>query len=615
MSVAAAARLKYPPSTTFANTELEFYAVSCVAWPDLCNAYHIEAYPSVYAYPANAAATNESKIDVGSMFFSLTKVERALQLSASSSSASIFPTDTISTSTTPQSNQRQLQDTDDRGGTDDKDSKKPNNDNTNGQRPNDDNEKGPKEEDDRADDNDQEKGDNNKEEEEAEDFEFHRARTNHAAIPMRAGAAFAKSKPRTMDQWKEEQQKVLVKRQQDDGENPSQRRWARKTPRMRQKQKLLQQQQQHEWDKARSRDPDGATPIMLAHRNGTLEFKTRESDRLAALKRMKQSRRPRRQRDSKTVATGVVSVSTNTTISFQKKISSPGFAEHLPLVKRMVQQQMTTEEELILDASLSFLEGLRVGLQRKQRPLDWGQTQTLRDWLQLMRISLPPEWALLGTIDALIGSLDQISQNVKAINKILKKFKVPRKEWSKSCSPEHGFSCGFWKLLHVMTVGMAEHRGGQDLIDSGIFKPSTRVFSPDEAARTLRQYMLHFFPCDACAQHFVAMYDQCDKHRRCDRLTTATTTASDADWKELAKWLWEVHNSVSVNVLNEKIDTKRKKKQRSLIKKAPAGPGVASREEQIEVLWPAVDDCMECFKQDGSYDENAVFVHLEATYW
>jgi hypothetical protein len=166
-----------------------------------------------------------------------------------------------------------------------------------------------------------------------------------------------------------------------------------------------------------------------------------------------------------------------------------------------------------------------------------------------------------------------------------------------------------------MTVGVAEHRGGQDLIESGQFKPTLKVFSPVEAADALREYMAHFFACTECATHFVATYDKCDMHRRCNRLTNDAATATDADWKELAKWLWEVHNSVSVRLVNEKSDEKRKKKQRALILKALPGPGIATTMEQAQVLWPSLDDCVLCFNEDGTYDENYIFQHLEATYW
>jgi len=127
-----------------------------------------------------------------------------------------------------------------------------------------------------------------------------------------------------------------------------------------------------------------------------------------------------------------------------------------------------------------------------------------------------------------------------------------------------------------MSMAIAEHRGGQDLVDTGLVKSSTRVFSPLDAADTLREYMIFFFPCTECASHFVAQYDDCDRNRRCSRLTSESSTATDADWKELGKWLWEFHNDVNVRLFNQKFDDKRKKKQRAILFKAAAGPGGAT---------------------------------------
>jgi hypothetical protein len=155
-----------------------------------------------------------------------------------------------------------------------------------------------------------------------------------------------------------------------------------------------------------------------------------------------------------------------------------------------------------------------------------------------------------------------------------------------------------------MTVGIAEYRGGQDLIASGSVMPASRTFSPLDAADTIREYMAHFFPCTECSKHFVGQYDQCELNRRCSRLTSIASTTSDADWKELAKWLWEVHNDVSIRLVNEKHEAKRWRRQIS-----------APKSDQIKAIWPAITDCFNCVNEDGSFNENMIFMHLEQTYW
>jgi hypothetical protein len=154
-----------------------------------------------------------------------------------------------------------------------------------------------------------------------------------------------------------------------------------------------------------------------------------------------------------------------------------------------------------------------------------------------------------------------------------------------------------------------------NLIDSGMRTAGTQTFSPLEAANVLRDYTANFFYCEHCAVHFVEDYSNCDMNRRCDRLATDADSASDQDWKEMALWLWEYHNAVSVRLLNVEADAKLKKQQNSILNRAPIGPGKATMAQEIHVLWPTMDECVACLKFDGTWNEAAVFQHLERKYW
>jgi hypothetical protein len=68
--------------------------------------------------------------------------------------------------------------------------------------------------------------------------------------------------------------------------------------------------------------------------------------------------------------------------------------------------------------------------------------------------------------------------------------------------------------------------------------------------------------------------------------------------------------------LHEKADYKRKRDQRSTLLIAPEqGPGAASENDEISVLYPSIHDCVMCYNGDGSWNEDAVFVFLERQYW
>ena len=347
----------------------------------------------------------------------------------------------------------------------------------------------------------------------------------------------------------------------------------------------------------------GATTTMRAHTPGTVEHTTKE-------KALELARARRQRAIDRANAAGPHTTKIELPRQQVKAVKKPKLAEKVPIMKRLV--RMTAEEELILDVSLSFLHGLKSGVFTDNRPLSGKKKRALSDWLDLLSISLPPEWSLHEAIDDIRDNIDSIAQSPKILDEYLFKHTVPRIVWSPSCTnsknPQGGFTCGFWKLLHIMSVGIAEYRGGLNL-QEGSRNGEIPIFSPLAAASTVREYMAHFFPCTECASHFLSQYDQCQANRRCDRLIDVVEGATDDDWKELALWMWEFHNDVNVRLLHESADTKRKKASRE------AGPGKATTRDAVNVLWPTLRECLLCYKDDGSWDDASVFLYLEQTYW
>ena len=295
-------------------------------------------------------------------------------------------------------------------------------------------------------------------------------------------------------------------------------------------------------------------------------------------------------------------------LPYSKDISNPKWfksaAGRIPLVKRIF--QMSEEEALILDASLSFLVGIETGLSMGLE--DIRSKEALRSWLNLLAVSLPPEWGIHKLIAYLRNNFEYATKNKDTLRRIIKEYAFPRKGWSTSCQNKKkstdGFSCGLWKLLHIVTVGVAEQRGGQNLIDSEMMTPETKVFSPSGAADTIRNYIDKFFTCRPCREHFVKMYDECS-NRRCDRLTNHVGSKNPADWKELSLWLWEVHNEVSIKIVREGVS----KTFTNGVNNIP------SIRDEVSAIWPNIDSCILCFGNDGSWFNGEIFRLLERIYW
>ena len=362
---------------------------------------------------------------------------------------------------------------------------------------------------------------------------------------------------------------------------------------------------------AEGKATDFATKAMRANTPGTKEYNDRKQKIIKRIDMASKRRNPVAAATLKTTASGTTPILRKGSLPYQKEIKKPSFVrkqvEKIPLVKRIV--KMTPEEELILDASLSFIHGLKYGIFTSDDALTPEKRSALKNWLSLLSVSLPPEWGLHRLIDKLIKKFEAISKSDTALERVLSEYELPRQYWSKDCRRKGGvgggFSCGFWKLMHITTVGVAEHKGGHNLVESEMVGTSTQIFSPIDAADTIREYIGHFFTCSECRDHFVKTYDDCDKNRRCARLTEETEFASDSDWKELALWLWEVHNDVSVRLL----------KERHIKKAAKYGTKSLQLGDEITALWPDVGGCLMCFDEDGTWDEPEVFRMLERTYW
>jgi len=330
------------------------------------------------------------------------------------------------------------------------------------------------------------------------------------------------------------------------------------------------------------------TKGMKQNTPGTTEFRDREQ---AFRKRIEMSITKKKLR-------GTAQTLEKGNLPFTKDMTKPTFLK----IKKM-----SDEEELILDVTLSLTVALESGL--SMGITDITSKSAMKDWLNLLSVSLPPEWNILKLIHDLRHNFDYATESSENFKSMVKGHSLVRKGWSASCQNKalnlEGFSCGFWKLLHVITLGVAEQRGGQNLIDSGMVVPTTVVFSPALAADTIRNYIDKFFTCKPCREHFLATYDDCNNNRRCERLTNDKNAENPSDWKELSLWLWEVHNDVSVRLVGERISNSYTKG----VKNTP------TLKDEVSVLVPNINSCIMCFEDDGMWNKAEVFRFLERTYW
>jgi thiol-disulfide isomerase/thioredoxin len=175
--------------------------------------------------------------------------------------------------------------------------------------------------------------------------------------------------------------------------------------------------------------------------------------------------------------------------------------------------------------------------------------------------------------------------------------------WTEACThsePGMGFSCGLWDLFHILTMGAS--------------KPSRQLYgfqhghltAPKDVAEIIKRFIANFFACDVCRFNFLDMYDRCG-HDHCHRLVSTSPIALGGDEqsstsRELAMWLWEVHNAVNVRLMKESAERDNRK---------------VTKHERLAAMFPTKHMCPECWLDSNmtAFDKEAVFDFLQSWYW
>lgn len=253
-----------------------------------------------------------------------------------------------------------------------------------------------------------------------------------------------------------------------------------------------------------------------------------------------------------------------------------------------------TKQDVYNDAFLAFVFSIRNGVFTSNDSLSNSTKQALHGWLDLLRRSLPPVWKIHRIIRALLDDFDLATSSEDQLLQIMDRFPPPpTKAWSDFCTKGisgMGYTCGLWDLFHIMTVGVVEWNM---MLDE---EQVEMVLSPVDAAKTLRDFIAHFFGCEVCRDNFLASFDDC-AFDRCNRLTE--NNLDYEHWIQLPTWLHDTHNGVNMRLVKEAAERERKD---------------VSHADETSSLWPSQEDCPKCWYEDGSRDE-WIYKFLRVEYW
>lgn len=243
------------------------------------------------------------------------------------------------------------------------------------------------------------------------------------------------------------------------------------------------------------------------------------------------------------------------------------------------------------DAEISFDKTMREGVFMTLEPLSEEKKVTLKKFLDLIQKTMPTTMKeLKGVAATMSANIDEVAQSEEGLKKHLGETK--EEIWSSHCSRDKvgkGYTCGVWELLHVITIGLPQWNiVAHDRI------PTT------DAAEILRDFVENFFPCNECRTNFIGKYDAC-AFQRCERMHMDTTNKAVGDWKELAMWLWELHNDVNVRIMTEI--------------RLSNGQPIPGYHDEMRARWPQEEDCDKCWLHGGEWHEEAVYRYLRKHYW
>ena len=293
----------------------------------------------------------------------------------------------------------------------------------------------------------------------------------------------------------------------------------------------------------------------------------------------------------------------------------------------------STLSDVTADATSSLLYSLDKAVQRdgdEAIPWSYDKVRVLREWLDLLHWSLPTrEMAYVhNVVNDLRSNIQLVEDNPGEISTILEQHGYSRKTlvWTDACkghqqdlqhdhlsvSPDGSLpssstiSCGFWKLLHVVAIGVEQQH-------TRVLGDLNRVVI-SHVLTVMRDYIRAFgfgdTDTDGPGHELVRAYDACRDSRPCQKamgfpdgmLSLSKLTLpfrrtvpekDDPVWKNLALWIWQQHQTYRRHSRH-----KHSSSSDGVGVGGGAGAGMedgAGNDSVEDLQWPPADLCPKCY--------------------
>jgi len=286
----------------------------------------------------------------------------------------------------------------------------------------------------------------------------------------------------------------------------------------------------------------------------------------------------------------------------------------------------TDHSNVYADAMASLFLSLDGTTQQIVDGMPWSRKEYLafREWIDLLHWSLPTRDMAKAhnIINDIRNNIVSIRKRPDDITEILEthNFYSDGTNWSESCEDNikanKGYACGFWKLLHVISIGVyTQHEQ--------VLGDLQRVAVP-HVAKTISNYIKFFgFAGKSDEQELlVAAFGNCTKDDGCQQRMGLgkkgllsefwkrnNPRKDDDSWKELSIFLWQIHQTYRRTILNRTL-------QEMQWPSAIACPKCYSKKKVVDVenLEPDDSIIVDSFNQIV-WNKEPLFTHLKHEYW
>jgi hypothetical protein len=248
-------------------------------------------------------------------------------------------------------------------------------------------------------------------------------------------------------------------------------------------------------------------------------------------------------------------------------------------------------EDIEARASDAFHRMIRNGLYMDENSVSQHRREVFRDWLELLRKTLPSSWPTLNQlVKELLDNISYVTNNKAYMVAVLEEYPISR-ETDTACNDIETrslFPCGMWDLLFAIAVGSVQYnRQASD--------EASRL-APGKTAQTIHDAINEFLDCELCRRLFSNSFENCE-NKRCQVLRN--TPGIDVHWVELPLWLIRTCNSL-------RIDAMKNVTLRNTLN--------LSAEEKNTILWPPKSECDRCWFDDDQLNEKVAYRFLESLY-